>query len=36
VPGLLKLAGMVIPGTFAVQMDATMVDAALDVAGRSA
>jgi hypothetical protein len=36
VPDLLKLAGVVILGTFAVQMDATMVDVALGVAGGSA
>jgi len=36
VPDLFKLAGVVILGTFAVQMHATMVDVALDVVGRSA
>jgi hypothetical protein len=36
VPDLLKLAGVVILGTFAVRMDATMVDVALNVVGRSA
>jgi len=36
VPDLFKLAGVVILRTFAVQMDATMDDVALDVVGRSA
>jgi len=36
VPDLFKLAGVVILGTFAVQMDATIDNVALDVAGRSA
>jgi len=36
VPDLLKLAGVVILGTFAVEMDTTMADVALDVVGGSA
>ena len=36
VPDLLKLAGVVTLSTFAAQMDATVVDAAPGVAGRSA
>jgi hypothetical protein len=36
VPDLLTLAGVVIPGTFAVQMDATLVDVALGIAAGSA